>query len=266
MMTTETETETPEVPEPEAAAPPALEPAEKQPFFQRPNVDRYLVPFLLPLAIIVGLAMFVINMSRIFLAGAGTISVIVGTLITISIIAGAATLSAAPKLRSSSLSLVAVGFVGSILLFGWLSLGAAEPHDEGGEALPPEGPAEAELAFNAPAVRFEPASGEGDTGVLRISLSSTSGTHSLVFEDPSVGFPGVEVNTGETEAARGFFGEPGEYGFYCSIADHRAQGMVGTMTITGDPTTLEASLAELEGTEGAPPAEGEQAPPDAPAE
>ncbi len=90
--------------------PPAVE-APKTPFWQRPTVERYLVPFVLPLVVIVGLVMLILNISRIFLSLHGNVDVLIGTAILLTILVGAAILSASPRLRSSSLALCAGGFI-----------------------------------------------------------------------------------------------------------------------------------------------------------
>ena len=248
-MTT-TETPAPEAPEEHTDERPALE-APQTPFWQRPNVERYLVPVVLPVAIVVGLVMFVINISRIFLAGHGEVPVVVGTLITATILIGAAILSAAPRARSSSIALVTAGFVGSIVLAGWLSLGHAEPEGEGGEELAAEGGFAEELTFSTEGVRFVPSEANAPTGIVRITMTSGSGTHTLVFADAATLFPGIETPaTGDTDFARAFFGEPGDYDFYCTVPGHREAGMEGVVTVEGEPTTLDAALAAVEGEGG----------------
>ena len=205
-----------------AAAPPAPEPVR---FWDRPAVDRYLVPVLLPVLVVAGLVMFVLNVSRIFLAEHGNVPVVVGTLITVVILVGATVLSAAPRMRSSSLALVTGAFVFAVLMGGWLSLGHAEPEEEVGAGLPPEGPAAAELEFRSDNFFFDPATVETQTGIVRITLNNVNGQHTFVFETPGTEFAGLEVqNPGDTDTARAFFGEPGEYVFYCSVPGHRAAG------------------------------------------
>jgi len=231
----------------ETAEPVATEP-QSTPFWQRPYVERYLVPFVLPLVVVVGLVMFVLNISRIFLSLHGDIDVIVGVAILLVILVGAAILSASPRMRSSSLGLWAAGFVVAILLGGWLSLGASEPEHEGGETLPPEGPAAQALTFDSSnALVFVPDSAAAATGVARITLTNEGGEHTFHFEEPETLLPTLHVNEpGETVAGRAFFGEEGEYVFYCTIPGHREAGMEGVMTVTGPAITLEEAEAQAE--------------------
>ena len=86
--TDEHDTETP--PEAEAATPVVAQPApvvvaepEPTPFWQRRYVERYLVPLLMPIAVVIGLVAYILNISRLFLAGHGHIPIFVGSAILI---------------------------------------------------------------------------------------------------------------------------------------------------------------------------------------
>ena len=81
-------TDTPDLDEQEATprrAPAADEQAPRCPrpepvrFWQRPYVERYLVPFVLPILVVGGVVMFILNISRIFLSTHGNVDVVVGT-------------------------------------------------------------------------------------------------------------------------------------------------------------------------------------------
>src|SRR4051794_4931912 len=109
--------ETPEEPESPAAAPgtevepaggavataaPPAPPAEPVSFWDRPYVERYLVPLMLPVLVILFVLVYVLNISRLFLSGHGHIPVIVGTIITTIILLGSTIVSAsAHRLRQS---------------------------------------------------------------------------------------------------------------------------------------------------------------------
>ena len=144
-------TDTPELERPGSGtgrrAPPteqaALPAPETVRFWQRPYVERYLVPFVLPVLVVGGVVMFILNISRIFLSTHGNVDVIVGTVITLvdphrRVVARRRHRRCAPR-RST---LITGGFVVAILMFGWLALGTAEPEGEAGSTLPAEGPAE----------------------------------------------------------------------------------------------------------------------------
>src|SRR5665254_17841 len=70
-----------------------------------PVRDGLLLPLLLPILAIVAVALYVLNISRVFLAGGnGAPSVIVAAIVTVGILVGAAVISAMPQLRSSTLT------------------------------------------------------------------------------------------------------------------------------------------------------------------
>ena len=89
----------------------------RSPFWQRRYVERYLVPLVLPIAVVVGLVAYVLNISRVFLSAHGHIPVIVGSVITVMILLGATLLSAGAdgcasrRSRSSSAAFILVDHV-----------------------------------------------------------------------------------------------------------------------------------------------------------
>src|SRR6476660_6004997 len=91
--------------------------------------DRIWLPFLIPVGAILAVALFTINISRIFLAASQDGSdpaVIAVAVITLGILFGATFIAAIPKLRTSSLVLTLAGVTAVVLLAGSLTLGAAE--------------------------------------------------------------------------------------------------------------------------------------------
>ncbi|MET1001994.1 MAG: plastocyanin/azurin family copper-binding protein [Acidimicrobiia bacterium] len=267
-----TDTETLDAPEPEAedaataysgptepAGEVPVEPARPR-FWERPMVERYLVPLFLPVLVIGGIVMFILNISRIFLSSHDNMPVILGTAITLLILGGATVLAAAPRMRTGSLALCTAAFVFAVLLGGWLSLGSSEPEEDLSGPLPAEGPASVELPFTALAeLKFDPSAAEATTGIALITLGDTGGTHTLAFEDTSTRFATLEVSAaGDTAEGRAFFGEAGDYVYYCTITGHREAGMEGVVTVAGDTLTLEqaeAAAAAAGGGEGGTPAE-----------
>jgi len=243
-------TETPDLDEQEAAPeePPAIEAPPKPRFWDRPYVERYLVPLVLPIVIVLGLVMFVVNVSRIFLSSHGNVAVVVGTIITLVILVGATILSASPRMRTQSLTLITGGFVFVILMGGWLTLGTAEPEGEAGTTLPPEGGFVAELQFESNnSLQFVPSAADTTTGIVRITMVNAGGEHTLHLEDGETLFETIGVqNAGDTAAGRAFFGEPGDYDFYCTIPGHREAGMEGVITADGEPVSIEAAEAAAE--------------------
>ncbi|HUF84431.1 MAG TPA: hypothetical protein VMQ81_07565, partial [Acidimicrobiia bacterium] len=95
--------------EPPAVPPPAL---EAGPVLPDPVRDRLLLPLLLPLLAMAAIALYVLNLSRVFLAGGnGAGSVVTGVIVTVAILVGAAVISAVPRLRSSTLTMTLALFM-----------------------------------------------------------------------------------------------------------------------------------------------------------
>src|SRR3954452_6624512 len=66
-----------------------------------PLKTRVLLPFLVPLLSIAIVAVLVLNISRVFLAGDKDSALIMGIVLTLAILVGASLLAAAPRLRSA---------------------------------------------------------------------------------------------------------------------------------------------------------------------
>ena len=63
--------------------------------------------------------------------------------------------------------------------------------------------------------------------------------HTLNFDDAKTRFAGLDVNgSGEKKSARIFFGEPGDYTYFCAVPGHRPAGMQGVVHVTGLPITF----------------------------
>src|SRR5215813_4574801 len=77
-------------------------------FWQRPNVERYLVPLLIPIIAVLGIVIMVLNISRLFLSAHGHIPVVVGSIVTGVILFGASILSNSARLRQSSTTLLTI--------------------------------------------------------------------------------------------------------------------------------------------------------------
>jgi plastocyanin len=218
----------------------AVEPAPVA-FWQRPNVERYLLPLVLPIVVVVGLVVYVLNLSRVFLSAHGHIPVVVGTTVLIVILLGATVLSNASRLRSSSIALMTAIFVFVIFSSGWLVLGHSQVQGEGAANLTANGVFTGKLELSAlAALKFDPSSLKAKTGISLVTLTDdAAGPHTLDFDAAKTLFAGLAVSgAGEKASSRIFFGEPGEYTFFCAIPGHRQAGMQGTVTVTGPPMTL----------------------------
>jgi plastocyanin len=181
-------------------------------------------------------------MSRLFLSSHGHIPVVVGSIITILLLAGATLISNARHMRSQSATLMTCGFVIVAIGAGWLVLGHSEVKSEASTPLAAEGPCIGTFNFTAlSSLKFTPVSVSAPkTGIYCITLTDQAAAqHTLDFDDPATLFAGLEVTTaGEKVQARAFFGASGAYTFYCAVPGHRAAGMQGTVTVTGSPTTV----------------------------
>ncbi len=247
---TNTPTEEREAVAPDAGATPAPTPAppvEKPPFWQRPYVERYLTPFVLPVAVIVGLVAYILNISRIFLSGHGHIPIFVGSAITVMILVGATLLSAgSQRLRSSAITLVTAAFIFSIMSSGWLVLGHSQPEATGPTTLPPTLKTTQALAVTAApggALKFVPDALSTKTGLVKINVLVAASGHTFSMQDPTTLWQSLALNTaGVTDSGVAFFPKAGSYTFFCAIPGHEAAGMKGVITVTGPELTLAAAL------------------------
>jgi plastocyanin len=244
------ETTTLERDEPKAL--PSGEPEEKTlvSFWHRPHVEQFLVPLVLPVAVILFVVVYVMNISRLFLSGHEHIPVIVGTVVTTIILVGAVLLSsAASRLSKSVVTLVAAFFLLGITGSGWLLVGHAA--GEAGEAttLPSDLNAKVtEKVTAAPggALAFAPKSIKGTTGLIKFDVTVAAPGHTFAFTDPAtkLATPLQLEPAGSTVTEVGFFGEAGEYKYICTIPGHEPAGMWGTLTVDGDPITLDEALVD----------------------
>lgn len=234
-------------PVPASSTAPAV-PAEPVPFWQRPLVERFLVPLVLPVAVIVGLVAYVLNISRIFLSGHGHIPIIVGSIITVMILLGATLLSAGvDRLRGSAVTLVGAAFILSIMSAGWLVVGSAQPKETGpttlADTLTVKQPTLEVTAAPGGALRFAPSALTAKTGLAKIDVLVAGAGHTFTMQDATTLFKQLDLNAaGDKVSGVALFEKPGVYTFFCSIPGHEAAGMKGTITVTGAPMTLADAL------------------------
>lgn len=198
--------------------------------------DRLWLPFMIPIGAILVVALFTINISRIFLAASQDSkdpAVIVGIILTVAVLIGAAVVAAIPKLRTSSLVITMVVIASIVMLGGSLTLGAAQPQEEA--SAEPQGPAIGTLTVDATNFQFQAPNFDVPPGIIEIKYVSKEGSHTLAFDEPQFAYfllaqPGgkdaskIEAVDGET------------YTIYCTLPGHRAAGMESTMTVKAGAT------------------------------
>jgi hypothetical protein len=235
--------ETPDATTPVAPEPAAVEPAPAAGVPESPTRDRLLIPLLLPLASIVAVVLYVLNVSRVFLASGKDISVVIAVIITVGILVGAALISASPRLRSSSLTMILAVFILLVLSAGLVTLGPSEQEKKGGGGFQqPKGPPVATLDVQAlPSISFNAKQyGPLPAGIIQVNYSGAP-NHTLAFTDPKLN--GFELKlpggpkTGKVDL------KPGTHTIYCTVPGHRQQGMEATVTVTGGGGAAPATSA-----------------------
>src|SRR5215207_5605242 len=101
-----------------------------------PLKTRVLLPLLVPLLSIAIVAVLVLNISRVFLAGDHDAALIMSIVITLAILVGASLLAAAPHMRSTSLAMILGGVLVVVIGAGLVSLGPSLNEGEEGAANP----------------------------------------------------------------------------------------------------------------------------------
>ena len=193
--------------------------------------DRLLLPFLLPVGAILAVALFAINISRIFLAASqdskdpATISAII---VTLGILAGATAIAAIPKLRTSTLVLTVCGVAAFVLLSGSIVLGSAENKEEA--AAEPAGAADSKLEIDASNFKFQSTNFDVPAGIVEIDYKSVEGSHTLAFDEPQFSYVNLAAPAGKS-VSKADFVEGQKYTIYCTLPGHRSSGMQATITV-----------------------------------
>jgi plastocyanin len=193
--------------------------------------DRILLPFLLPVGAILAVALFAINLSRIFLAasqGDSTPAVVAAIIVTLSILVGATTIAAIPNLRTSSLVLTVCGIAALVLLSGSIVLGSAENKEV--KSAEPTGPAVSKLVVHASDFHFQSPTFTAPPGINEIDYVSDEGSHTLAFDDPEFSYINLAAPAGKG-VAKAEFVVGKTYTIFCTISGHRALGMQATIKV-----------------------------------
>jgi plastocyanin len=192
--------------------------------------------------IVVGIVVFILNISRVFLAAHGHIPVVICSIVLLVILIGATVLANA-SLRTTSIALMTAGFVFVIFVSGWLVLGSSAEKKESSTTLPAAGPVNGTIKIEASptgGLSFGPSALSVKTGIYLVVFTDGANTqHTLNFQDQSTLWPGLVINAaGDKLQSRIFFGTAGSYVYFCAIPGHEAAGMKGTVTVTGPTMTV----------------------------
>jgi hypothetical protein len=198
-----------------------------------PLKTRVLLPFLVPLLSIAIVAVLVLNISRVFLAGDQDAALIMGIVLTLAILIGASLIAAAPRLRTASLAMILGGVFIVVSGAGLVSLGPSLEHGEGGATgyVEPTGPAAGTVDVEALAsIKFDSDSYTAPEGVVQFNYTGATG-HTLLIQDPQ--FDGFVLTTDAGGPNKGKVELPaGKYTIYCDVPGHEAQGMHAELTVS----------------------------------
>jgi plastocyanin len=222
---------------PESEELPELVPSESlgadAPAGDTPLKARVLLPLLVPLLSIAIVAVLVLNISRVFLAGDEDAALVMGIVITLAILVGASILAAAPRLKTSSLAVILCGVFLVVSLAGLVSLGPSLNSGEGGAGgyVAPTGAAVGTVAVQAEAsIKFNATQYTAPAGIVQINYGGATG-HTLAIQDPK--FDGFLLTTDAGGPKAGKVNlTPGNYTIYCTVPGHEAQGMKATITVS----------------------------------
>jgi hypothetical protein len=192
-----------------------------------PLRSRFLLPILLPLLSIAVVAVLVLDISRVFLAGDEDAALIMGIALTVAILLGTTLLAAVPRLRSSTVAMILGGVFLLVSAGGLVSLGPSL--DEGTAAAPELGPAKTTVDVVAEQnTTFDAEEYTAPAGVVRFAYSGAPG-HTLAIDDPQ--FVAFELFTSGGPSSGKVDLPPGEYMLSCTIPGHAAT-MHATLTVT----------------------------------
>jgi Copper binding proteins, plastocyanin/azurin family len=202
-----------------------------------PLKARALLPFFVPLISIAIVAVLVLNISRVFLAGDKNTALLWGIIITLSILVGASLIAAAPRLKTSSLALILCGIFVVVSLAGLVSLGPSLDEGEGASAgykEPAGKPAGTVSVTAGPGLTFNGVANTGNydapAGIVQIDYGGASG-HTLAIQDPKFDGFLLESSAGGKKTGKVQLA-PGKYTIYCTVPGHEAAGMKATITVS----------------------------------
>ncbi len=195
-------------------------------------LDRLVLPIVLPLISVIALATIVINLSRILLATGSSGAVITALVFLVLILVVAATISAHPRIRTSSLVMTVAVLVLASMAAGLVAVAPSRPAAPAAATgyREPSGPPIFRLQVDAlPSLHFQATQFTVPAGIIQINYIDFGGTHTLVFDDPR--FAGFELEVPAGQHTGKVRLTPGDYLIYCTEPGHRAAGMQATIHV-----------------------------------
>ena len=198
---------------------------------------RLLIPLLLPILAIIAIALYAVNVSRVFLAGDSTSALLIASLITIAILVGGSLISATPGVRTSSLAMVVALVMVIVVSAGLMALGPSLGHGDeeaSTQLAQPAGPPGATVQVEALAsFRYNAEDYGAPAGIIQLDIFGAPG-HNLQFR--AVDYEGFPIGTIEGLPVSGKVElDPGQYYFYCTVPGHEALGMHANLTVAEAP-------------------------------
>ena len=198
-----------------------------------PLKTRFLLPLLVPLFSVAIVAVLVLNISRVFLAGDKDAALAIGITITLAILIGASIIAAAPRLRTSSMAMILGGVLVLVSGAGLVSLGPSLNDSEGGAGgfqYATGKPVDAVDVQAEASIKFNSTTFSSKSGVVQFNYSGATG-HTLAIQDPKFDGFLLTTNAGGRKTGKVDLA-PGSYTLYCTVPGHEAQGMKATLTVS----------------------------------
>jgi plastocyanin len=191
--------------------------------------SRLLLPLLLPLLSIAVVAVLVLDISRVFLAGDKDTALVMGIALTVAIMLGATLIAAAPRLRSSTVAMILGGVFLVVSAAGLVSLGPSLDDSTASTTKPITGPVVATVKVQAKSnTTFDSAAYTAKAGVVQFDYSGAP-NHTLAIRDPR--FANFELKTSGGPSSGKVELPAGTYTVYCTVTGHAAT-MHATLTVT----------------------------------
>jgi plastocyanin len=238
-MTDTTTTDDPSPADPETQSGADVEPvAAAAPVPAAPRDDafktRFVLPLLVPILSMIVVAVYVLNISRVFLSGDSTSALVLATIITISILVVGTLISFHGRIRGSSLGMMLGLVLVIVIATGLTTIGPSLKTGESTSAALKQPPGTPVATINVealPTIKFNSDAFTATAGIVQINYSGAQGHTLQIQELDYQGFPLGTISgypkSGKVEL------KPGKYTIYCTIDSHRQQGMQATITVNG---------------------------------